>query len=144
MDYQERLKRLDEEAEELVQNLVMLKEKALLFDNAQQDLNSTRKHIDALVTESSALSSSLKSLVAKLDKLNTPTINEKLDNAVVNTSKAINSIIEISSILTDYNNKYIDNFESIIKRSLSLRRMLMILLAVSVGSLIVSIIGFFL
>lgn len=141
MDYQERLLKLDKEAEELVQNLTALKEKALLFDTAQQGLNSTRENIDELVRECSALSSSLKDLVAKLDKLNTPTINEKLDYAVVNTTKAINSINEISNILIDYNNKYIDNFDSIIKTSSSQRKLLMILLAVSIGSLILSIIG---
>jgi hypothetical protein len=35
MDYQERLLKLDKEAEELVQNLAALKEKALLFDTVR-------------------------------------------------------------------------------------------------------------
>jgi predicted nuclease with TOPRIM domain len=141
MDYQERLKRLDEEAEELVQNLSALKEKALLFDNAQQGLNATRKHIDDLITESSTLSISLKNLVTKLNDLNTPTINEKLDNVVVNSTNAIQWVIATKNTLQAHIDNYIADYDDTRSNTLFLRKMMMLLLAISGVSLVISIIS---
>jgi chromosome segregation ATPase len=141
MDYQERLKRLDEEAEELVQNLSALKEKALLFDNAQQGLNATRKHIDDLITEISTLSVSLKNLVVKLNELNTPTINEKLDSVVVNSANAIQWVIETKNTLQAHIDNYIADYDETRSNALFLRKMMMLLLAISGVSLVISIIS---
>jgi hypothetical protein len=132
---------LDEEAEELVQNLSALKEKALLFDNAQQGLNATRKHIDDLITEISTLSVSLKNLVVKLNELNTPTINEKLDSVVVNSANAIQWVIETKNTLQAHIDNYIADYDETRSNALFLRKMMMLLLAISGVSLVISIIS---
>jgi hypothetical protein len=108
---------------------------------AQQGLNSTRKHIDDLVTECSTISVSIKNLVAKLDQINTPTINEKLDRAVTDAANSLHAITETKSVLQTHIDQNFIDFKNFKENAVSLRKIVMILLAISVVSLVISIVS---
>ncbi len=93
IDYKEKLMRLDQEAEKLVDNLARIKDNLVSVEEAKGELEITNGHLVSLIREMEVFHKDMQEAISSLKEINTETLLERLDYHVQETFHSMSSLV---------------------------------------------------
>lgn len=79
IDYKEKLMRLDQEAEKLVDNLARIKDNLVSVEEAKGELETTNGNLVSLIREMEVFHKDMQEAISSLKEINTETLLEKVE-----------------------------------------------------------------